>query len=84
MRRDGDNGWCESRHPILDEALAVARRHVRPDRGSVIFDPLYEEVVSVAALAICAGEDPERATLSFVRKERDRALRTAPLFADAA
>jgi hypothetical protein len=62
----------------------VARRHARPDRGSVIFDPLYEEAVSVAALAICAGEDPEHATMSFVRSERDWSNRTAPLFADAA
>jgi hypothetical protein len=84
LRRNGDNGWCESRHPIMDEALVVARRHVKPDRGSVIFDPLYEEVVSVAALAICAGEDPEQATLTFVRSERDWTCRTAPLIADAA
>jgi hypothetical protein len=84
LRRSGDNGWCESRHPIMDEALAVARRHVKPDRGSIIFDPLYEEVVSVAALAICAGEDPERATLTFVRSEREWTYRTAPLYADVA
>ena len=52
--------------------------------GRSIFDPLYEEVVSVAALAICAGEDPEQATLTFVRSERDWTCRTAPLIADVA
>jgi hypothetical protein len=40
--------------------------------------------VSVAALAICAGEDPDHATVRFVRSERDWISRTAPLFADAA
>jgi hypothetical protein len=84
LRRDGDHGWCESRHPILDEALIVARRHAKPDRGSVIFDPLFEDAVSVAALAICAGENPEHATHAFVRSERDWISRTAPLYADAA
>jgi hypothetical protein len=68
----------------MDEAHAVAARHAKPDRGSVIFDPLYEEVVSVAALAICAGEDPDEATVTFVRGERAWMARTAPLFAEAA
>ena len=84
LRQNGDNGWCESRHPIMDDARAVARRHVRPDLGSLIFDPLFEEVVCVAALAICAGEDPEGAAAAFIRSERQWAYRAAPLFADIA
>ena len=82
LRRRGDNGWTESRHPILDKALVIAHRHSRPDRGVVIFDPLFEEAVSVAALAICAGEDAEAATAAFVRAERGWAQRVAPLFGD--
>jgi hypothetical protein len=84
LQRTGDNGWCVTRHPILEEAIIVARRHAKPDRGSVIFDPLFEEAVSVAALAICAGDDPEQATKAFVRSERARACRTAPLLAGVA
>jgi hypothetical protein len=84
LQRTGDNGWCVTRHPILEEAIIVARRHAKPDRGSVIFDPLFEEAVSVAALAICAGDDPEQAARAFVRSERARAYRTAPLLADVA
>ena len=84
LQRSGDNGWCVARHPVLEEAIIVARRHTRPDRRRVVFDPLFEEAVSVAALAICAGDDPERATLAFVRSERDRACRTAPLLTHVA
>lgn len=84
LQRTGDNGWCVTRHPLLDEAIIVARRHARPDRGSVIYDPLFEEAVSVAALALCAGEDPEQAAREFVRRERSRAYRTAPLLEDVA
>lgn len=84
LRRDGDNGRCEARHPILDEAHIVASRHAKADHGSVIFHPLFEEAKSVAALAICAGEDPELATVTFVRAERDWMARTTQLHADAA
>ncbi len=84
LQRSGDNGWCVTRHPILEEAIIVARRHAKPDRGSVIFDPLFEEAVSVAALAICAGDDPDEATVEFVRSERNRAYHTAQLLAHVA
>jgi hypothetical protein len=84
LRRDGDTGRCEPRHPILEEALIVASRHARADHGSVIFRPLFEEAVCVAALAICAGEDPDLATVTFVRAERDWMARTTQLYADAA
>jgi len=68
----------------MDEALIVAARHARPDRRSVVFDPLFEEAVSVAALAICAGEDPDLATVTFIRAERDWTARTTQLLPDAA
>lgn len=68
------------RHPIMDEALAVASRYARPDRGRVIFDPLYEEAVCVAALAICAGQDADAETAAYVRQERDWSRRIAPLW----
>jgi hypothetical protein len=81
-RRHGDDGWTESRHPIMDEAVAVARGIVKPDTGVRIFDPLFEDAVAVAALAICAGDEPVAATAAFVRQERSWAYRTAPLFGD--
>lgn len=77
--RNGDNGTV-SGHPIMDEAFRVARRYAKPDRGRVIFDPLFEEAVCVAALAICAGQDPDVATAAYVRAERDWSRRTAPLW----
>jgi hypothetical protein len=70
LAKRGDNGWVETGHPIMDEAIAVAQRYVKPDRGAVLVDPLYEEAVCVAALAICAGEDPDEATEVYVRHER--------------
>jgi hypothetical protein len=50
----------------------------------VIFDPLFEDAVGVAVLALCAGDDPEKAAAEFVRSERVRAYRSAPLLADVA
>jgi hypothetical protein len=82
--RNGDNGWTVSKHPIMDQALDVARRFVKPDPGVAIFDPLFEDAVAVAALAICAGDEPGAATEAFVRQERGWAYRTAPLFEEAA
>jgi hypothetical protein len=81
----GDAGWVETSHPIMDEAMAIARRYAKPDRGAVIFDPLYEEAICVAALAICAGEDPDEATRVYCRHERSwRYWRYRSLFLEEA
>jgi hypothetical protein len=84
LQRRGANGSCVTDHPIMTEAIAVARKYAKPDPGHTIFDPLYEEAVCVAALAICEGHDPHLTTQAFVRAERDLRYRWAPLLEDAA
>jgi hypothetical protein len=69
-QRHGDNGWTETSHPIMDEAMDVASRYAKPDRGVLIFDDLWEEAMCVAALAICAGDDPDKETAAFVKDQR--------------
>lgn len=77
--RDGDNGRVETKHPIMDRAFEVARRYARPDRRSVLYYPLYEELVCVAALAICEGDDPDVAAKAYAAWDRSFLFHTAPL-----
>jgi hypothetical protein len=78
LQRRGANGSCVTDHPIMTEAIAVARTYAKPDRRHSTFDPLYEEAVCVAALTICEGNDPHPATQAFVQAERGLRHRWAP------
>jgi hypothetical protein len=78
-RRDGEDGWTEQLHPILDEARVIALHHVRPDRRSVLMRPTFDDAVSEAALALLVGDDPTDAVQRYLRSERDWQWRTAPL-----
>lgn len=79
LQANGDNGWAESKHPIMDAATAVALRHIKPDRRTYYLDPLYDEAVMAAALAILDGSDPDAAVAATLRAERDHRYHTAPL-----
>lgn len=79
LRSRADLGWVETSHPLLDAATAIVVRYVRPDRRTVLFDPLYEDAVMTAVLAILEGADPAEATSCFLRAERSRRYREAPL-----
>lgn len=63
----------------MDAAIEVASRYCRRDRGSVMYVPLWEDAVCVAALAICRGEDPETQVRDFVREERGWGKRTCSM-----
>jgi hypothetical protein len=82
QQRNGDNGGIEPGHPIVDQAIAIARRFVSPDHRRDIVVPLYEEAVCIAALAICADEDAPAAVESFVKAERGWGYRTAPILVE--
>lgn len=77
--RSGDAGWTPQGHPVIDAAYAVALRYARPDRRSLYLDPLFEEALMTAALAIIEGSDPDAAARSVVASERDHRHRTCPL-----
>jgi hypothetical protein len=58
--------------------MDVASRYAKPDRGVLIFDDLWEEAMCVAALAICAGDDPDKETAAFVKDQRQWAPARLP------
>ena len=63
----------------MEQAAAITGEHIRPDRRTWILDPLYEDCLSTAALAILTGQDPHAAVLAVLREERSWRLATAPL-----
>jgi len=75
----GDNGTVVSAHPVMDQAQAVTRRYIRPDRRTHYHDPLYEEVLMTTALAIIEGHDPEQAAVDVLRRERTYRARHLPM-----
>jgi len=69
-----------SGHPIIARAHeAVLQVGLRPSRMAVYLDPLYEEAVMSAALAVISGDDPVEAARATIRAERSWRYRTAPL-----
>lgn len=78
-RRAGDNGWTPQGHPIMDAALAVALRYARPDRRDAYHDPLFEDALMTAALAIIEGTDPDAEVRRFVTWERGQRCRACVL-----
>lgn len=78
----GDNGWVETKHPLMDEAAAVAKRYAKPDHRTHYIDPLYEEALMTAALALIEGSDPHEAVKACVKTERSNRAVEAPILVD--
>lgn len=79
QQQNGDNGWTESKHPLMDEAAAITQRHIKPDRRTHYLDPLYEEALMTAALALLDGRDADQAVVSCLKTERNHRYHTIPL-----
>lgn len=67
---------------IGHDLFAVARRIVGPRRTSLVtlYDPLYDDLVSEATLALIEGRDPEAAVRSYGSRERSLGRLTCQLF----
>lgn len=65
-------------HSLFD----LARRIVGPRRTSlvVLHDPLYDDLVSEATLALIEGRDPKEAVRAFGARERSYGRVTCPIF----
>ena len=63
-----------------------ARAIVGPRRTSLVqlIDPLYDDLIAVATLAILEGTDPHEAIRAYGARERAYGRVTAPLIEDAA
>lgn len=69
-------------HPLFEEA----RQIVGPRRTSLVtlHDPLHDDLLSEATLALIEGRDPHEAIRTFRSRERTFGRITCPLFLDAA
>jgi hypothetical protein len=65
-------------HDLFEEA----RRIVGPRRTSlvVLYDPLYDDLLSEATLALIEGRDPQVAVQQYGTRERSYSRVTCPLF----
>ena len=55
---NADNGWVDKKHPIMDEAIAIADSLVKRDYRKEVAEDLWDDLVCEAALAIIEGNDP--------------------------
>jgi hypothetical protein len=69
-------------HEVFEQARAV----VGPRRTSLVqlHDPLYEDLLSEATLAIIEGRDPEDAVRAYGARERSFGRVTCQLYEEAA
>jgi hypothetical protein len=69
-------------HPLFEQARVV----VGPRVTSLVqlHDPLYDDLISEATLAIIEGRDPEDAIRVYGSRERSFGRVTCPLFEEAA
>ena len=69
-------------HDLFDRARDV----VGPRRSSLVtlHDPLYDDLVSEATLALIEGRDPDAAIRSYGARERAFGRATCPLLEEAA
>jgi hypothetical protein len=79
LREIAENGWVIDHHPLLEQAKAIASSLTSPDRRSVAYEPRWEEAVSVAALALVEGADPEHAVKEHLHWESQWRYRVCPL-----
>jgi hypothetical protein len=68
------------------ELFEVAREVVGPRRTAlmVLHDPLYDDLLSEATLALIEGRDPHEAVREYGTRERSFGRATCRLFEDAA
>ncbi len=66
-------------HSLLDEAIVIATRHIRPDRRAVLMDPLFDDVVGAVVVAILAGTDPDAAARAARLEEHRHRWHQVPL-----
>lgn len=69
-------------HEILERAVTIARRYVRPDGRVALGESIYDDVVGETALAIVEGRDPDEAALELRRSERRWQRETMPFLID--
>jgi hypothetical protein len=69
-------------HRLFDRARAI----VGPRRSSLVtlYDPLHDDLLSEATLALLEGRDPREAIRAFRAREQAFGRITCPLFAEAA
>ena len=74
--------------PLHDghDLFEQARRILGPRGTTLVFlhDPLYDDLLSEATLALIEGRDPHAAIRAFRSRERAFGRITCPLFGDAA
>ena len=58
---NADNGWVDSKHPIMDEATRIADSLVKRDYRRSVAEDLWDDLVCEAALALIEGTDPVEA-----------------------
>jgi hypothetical protein len=68
---NADHGWVDSKHPIMDEAMAVANSLVKRDYRDKVAEDLWDDLVCEAALAIIEGDDPHEAAKAYKRYYND-------------
>ena len=77
-RASGDNGrLLESKLVQKAKELATSKR--QPDRRAALHDPIHEDLVGVALLALCEGKDPGEAMNVWLKSEYAHRYHTAPL-----
>jgi len=57
-------------HDLFDHAKAIAAGLVSNDRRTVVYDPLYEDILSEIVVALLEGKSPLTAALNYKYKER--------------
>lgn len=55
-------------HPLLEQALAVARRVFHEDRRRYVYDPSFDDLVGTVTLALLEGQDPWTTAHDFMRE----------------
>lgn len=57
-------------HDLFDHAKAIAAGVVSNDRRTVVYNPLYEDILSEIVVALLEGKSPLTAALTYKYKER--------------
>ena len=94
-REDRSTEYARRRRPTIPPMPALhlghdlfnlARRIVGPRKTSfvVLHDPLYDDLVSEATLALIEGRDPTEAVRRYGARERTYGRVTCPLFDEVA
>lgn len=66
-------------HSLLDRARAIVERFRRPDQRATLVDPLYDDMIGEAVVALLVGYDPVMTIQKTLHDEWQWRLRLAPL-----